>query len=227
MDGIGHGRAVLAGASLAVVALVAVIAIVLTSHHAGAASAAGPRSCAAAASRTVLQDGQARVYALGPGPSRGPEASGRLFGCLRRSGRTIGLGTLGGRERAVREALSGHMVAIARQLMGVDTVSSTVEVVDLASGHTLHQEAASGPVLAPESVVIVDALVLDDRGNLAWLSSQASIVRHSVRYEVHRVNRFSAAQLDAGPSIAPGSLSRHGESVTWRHGAVRRAARLD
>lgn len=216
--------ATIVAAALAAAAIAVTVAGPKAATRAGAVSS---HTCSPTGARTVVANREVRVYSLPGGGTGlfGPPR--RLYACLLRGGRTTALGSSDGRQRVAGETLTGHMLALARELMGVDTLSSTVEVLDVASGRTLHHEAATGPVLGPESAVIVYRMEVDPHGNLAWLASQASIVgTRAKRYEVHRVNRTGATLLDAGPAIAADSLRRHGETVTWLDGASQRSGRL-
>lgn len=213
----------IAGAAVVAAAAATPGAIVATS------GAAASRSCGPVSAATLVHSSVARIYT--PDRVHSPAPPGllfpRVYGCLFGSSRVVSLGG-GGRQQVVLPTLAGHFAGYGLRQMGVDTGSTTVRVVALRSGATVVNAAVTSPVTRPESSTVLDALVLNAHGHVAWIGSKGSIVgRGPTAFEVHRIERSGAALLDSGTKIDPGSLRRHGRRISWRDAGKTRAAMLN
>jgi hypothetical protein len=203
-----RGAIVSGGIALAAVA-------VLAQSSAGAAA-----SCAPAGTRTLAAAGGARLYVAGSD----------LFGCLG-SVRILLGGAPDSRRlgatRVARYVLTPRYAGIAILRMGVDTLASSVSIVDLRAGATVASAPATTPELRAESFVDVSAMAIDSHGTLAWIGSRSAIGALTPIYEVHTL---TAAGVDlvlaSSTAIAPHSLRLRGATLSWRQGASRRAVRI-
>jgi hypothetical protein len=184
-----------------------------------AATSGALAHCGPAGARTLARGPQVRVYA----------EHGTVYGCRTGSSRRVRLGTTGSCLRASRVdrvAVAGPLVAAAVTRCGVDTGQAEVEVVRLPSSRPLYSHLAVGNP-GPESFSTVRGLVLTGRGAVAWIARSNSILSHRANVEVQAGNAAQGTrQLDSGPQVAVGSLRLSGNTVSWRHGSVRRSARL-
>jgi hypothetical protein len=154
---------------------------------------------------------------------------GQVYGCAFGYHRTH---LLGASSRSIREdrvsaiAVAGTTAGYATTRYGVDTVSSAVVVRDLRTGRQLRTLPASNVGL-PESVQIVESLVVKSDGAIAWISRTFSIIgRGSTQLEVQRADARGQAVLDSGRSIRSRSLRLRGSTLTWRDAAGTRSASL-
>jgi hypothetical protein len=122
-------------------------------------------------------------------------------------------------------AVAGPLVAAAVTRCGVDTGQAEVEIVRLPSGSRLYSHLAIGNP-GPESFATVTGLVLSGRGAVAWIARSSSILSHRASIEVHAGDAQGTRRLDSGPQVEEGSLRLSGDTVSWRHGSIRRSARL-
>jgi hypothetical protein len=140
----------------------------------------------------------------------------------------VKLGTSGSCLRANRiaqAAVQRDMVATALTRCGVDTGQAEIEVLRLPDGRQLYRHVAiTSP--GPESFSAVTGLVLTAGGTVAWLARSNSIVSHRTRTEVWAGSPHRTRLLDSGPQVQSGSLRLAGDTVSWRHGSVRRSAAL-
>jgi hypothetical protein len=181
--------------------------------------AAGPLArCGPTAARTLAHGPQARVYA----------EHGVVYGCRAGSSLRVRLGTTGSCLRASRVdrvAVAGPLVAAAVTRCGVDTGQAEVEIVRLPSVRPLYSHVAITN-RGPESFATVTGLVLTARGAVAWIARSNSILSHRASIAVQAGNAQGTRQLDSGPQVGVGSLRLSGDTASWRHGSVRRSARL-
>ena len=185
----------------------------------GAGAAAG--GCAPAGARVLAAAGGARLYVTGSA----------LYGCLAGGRRTrLGGAPSGSRLGATRVALyavTPRYAGIDTLRMGVDTLASSVSIVDLRSGATLASAPASTPENRAESFQSASALVLAPDGTLAWIGSRSAIGSSTPTYEVHALTAAGARRLLASSTkIAPHSLTLHGRTLGWVDGGSAHAATL-
>ena len=111
--------------------------------------------------------------------------------------------------------------------MGVDTLGSSVSVVDLATAATLASAPATTPEDRAESFIAVTALVIDRRGTIAWIGSRSAVGAFTPIYEVHTLSAAGRNRLLAsGAGLAPRSLLLYGTRILWRQESpAERAAR--
>jgi hypothetical protein len=186
-----------------------------------ASSSGGTTSrCGPAAAHTVAGGAKARVYAR----------AGSLYGCTSGGHHQYRLGGLGpclGRQQAGPVAVAGRLAAYALRRCGIDTSSSQVIVERLSDGKRLSAyDAITGPV-GPESFQSVGSIATTGGGQVAWIGSMSSIVRHRQTTQVLATDRSGRVRrLDSGSGIAVKSLHLHGRELTWIQGGNRRSASL-
>jgi hypothetical protein len=212
-----------AGLVSGIAAVVAAAAVAL--GGATPAASSGQGGCYPAGVRQLARDAVARVYEAGT-PAGGPRLGGTaVYACYLRRGHPVALAPAGGFTRVGPVALAGPVVAYASAAMGVDTSSSTVSVLNLASGARRTLTAASPP-RRPESFTAVSSLVVTARGSVAWIASRSGVGQPQTTYEVRRSDASGSALLDSGTSIASSSLRRAGAKITWIDGGRTRSAPL-
>jgi hypothetical protein len=195
------------------------VSIVVVIAACGSSSATASAQCGPSAARTLAANRLARVYT----------SKGSTYGCanaVRRSYLLSHGSFRPGRPRIGKLALAGTVVAYGETITGVDTAGAQVIVRRLDNGQTLRSLAAMSQPLGPESFQSVDSIVVRSDGAVAWIAMARSIIRHSTQTEVDRADRRGRATLDAGSGIDSASLRLTGSSLSWRHGGVRRTARL-
>ncbi len=193
----------------------------------GVAASHGHRSrCAPPHARTIAKDRYIRVYSLGGKVSR----QGGTYACLLRRGSTVVLA----RPRQFRPdsidhvALAGTIVAYTDSTHGVDTGSTDIVVVNVASRRTLLTIPGVGGFV--DACVIsfrdVTDLVVTYRGSVAWIVRKGTRCTTATT-EVHSARTSGAyALLEEGPAIAPGSLRVSGQTVSWENAGQRKFASL-
>ncbi|MEA2161510.1 MAG: hypothetical protein QOD66_3890 [Solirubrobacteraceae bacterium] len=185
---------------------------------AGSSVAHGGTPCGPAAARTLASGPHARVYA----------SRGVVFGCAAGGARSFRLGGTGsciGSDRVGPVVVAGEIAAFASERCGIDTGFTLVVVRDLRDGKRLSASAAASSP-GPESFTSVNSLVARSDGAVAWIAGASSIGNHMTNVEVHRVDRRGQALLDAGRTIARGSLRLRRSRLTWTHGGQLRSATL-
>jgi len=185
----------------------------------GAGAAAG--GCAPAGARVLAAAGGARLYVTGSA----------LYGCLAGGRRTrLGGAPSGSRLGATRVALyavTPRYAGIDTLRMGVDTLASSVSIVDLRSGATLASAPASTPENRAESFQSASALVLAPDGTLAWIGSRSAVGAFAPIREVHTLDAAGAERmLASGTAIAPHSLALSGGTLRWTQDGHARHAPL-
>ncbi|HEX8103947.1 MAG TPA: hypothetical protein VF533_15120 [Solirubrobacteraceae bacterium] len=181
-----------------------------------AAAHAAPR-CGSAKGHTVEATSKARVY----------ERGGVVLACARGSHRRY---RLGGAAGTCEGSSSG-----CRVIERVRAAGSFVAYADVTSGGAYGDERFSLFLLDVATGTrwmrlnfgvpgVEDArlnrLALRATGDLAWTTTRGATV------EVWRGGVCSPAVLDAAPEIDGGSLTRHGTTIAWRHGAERRTTEI-
>jgi hypothetical protein len=155
---------------------------------------------------------------------------GALYGCD--GGRTTKLGilensrALGGTHIALH-VLDGRYAGIDLRANGIDTLGSTVRVVDLASGRTVASASATSPENRAESFIsVASQLVIDAHGTLAWIGSRSAVGAFRPVFEVRTLGSGGERLLDSGPRIRPKTLALHGRVLTWSDDGRGREATL-
>jgi hypothetical protein len=200
--------------------LAATLGIGVVAVRAGAAAAPAHRStCHRQGARVLAQNREVRVYSR-----KAKRASEGIYACLRRTGRTVTI------ARPVRRALrgfavehitlAGAMVAFTSSTHGVDTGSTSIEVLDVADGHIV--------LTVPRAVGFVDscfiqfrrltALLVTARGSIAWILEKGSDCKTTTLQVYSARASGTPVLLDEGPTIASESLRVHGGAVSWEDG---------
>ncbi|HUE25796.1 MAG TPA: hypothetical protein VMP89_03410, partial [Solirubrobacteraceae bacterium] len=125
-------------------------------------------------------------------------------------------------------ALAGQDVAYGLTTFGVDTVTATVVVRNLADGKEIRNEPATTRPLGPEFFQSVASIVVRPDGAVAWIGEGGSVISGRTRdVEVDRADAHGLAKLDSGSGIEDRSLRLRGSTLTWRHDGRTRSASLD
>jgi hypothetical protein len=184
--------------------------------------------CAPAQAQTLASDRYVQVYSLaGQTPGQGG-----TYACLRGGAGAVALsqphpGVLG-QDSIAHVALAGTIVAYTESTHGVDTGSTNIVVVNVASRRTLLTIPGVGGFV--DACIIsfheITDLVVSRRGSVAW------IVREGTHCTTATLGLYSAgisaapALLEEGPAIVPGSLRVSRQTVSWKNRGQRRSARL-
>jgi hypothetical protein len=182
--------------------------------------------CAPPHAQAIAKDRYVRVYSLEGKP---PRSSG-TYACLLRRGTTVALT----RPRRFNPdsighvVLAGTIVAYTDSTHGVDTGSTDIVVVNVASRRTLLTIPGVGHFV--DACVIgfsdVTDLVVTYRGSVAWILSKGSKCT-TATFEVHSARTSGApALLEEGPDIVPGTLRVSGQTVSWENSGQRKSAGL-
>jgi len=217
-----HGRAIKRSFMPAVgVAIAALIAC------AGATAGPGQRSsCPPPHARTIAKDRDMRVYSLTGKTS----TRGGTYACLLHHGTIVTLSKPGRRPHASIEhiTLAETIVAFTESTHGVDTASTNIVVVDVASRRTLLTVPGAGGFIDACFISFheVTNLVVTDRGSVAWLVRKGTQCKTNT-YEVYSAQASGAPTLlEEGPTIVPGSLRLSNRTVSWENAGQRKSARL-
>jgi hypothetical protein len=182
--------------------------------------------CAPPHAQTIAKNRYIRVYSLqGSAPGQGG-----TYACLLRRGNTVALA----RRRQFRPdsidhiVLAGTIVAYTDSTHGVDTGSTDIVVVNVASRRTLRTIPGAGGFV--DACVIgfsdVTDLVVTDRGSVAWIVRKGANCT-TATFEVHSARASGApVLLEEGPAIVPGSLRVSGQAVSWENSGQRKSASL-
>jgi hypothetical protein len=194
-------------------------AVVLASLALAGGASATPTSCAPTAAKTLRASSAARIYSQGT----------QLYGCL--GARRTRLGSLRGTvpspaTRIALYALSSRYAGIDKVDMGVDTLSSIVALIDLRTGARIATAPATTPKQRPESFITVTAMVVDPNGTLAWIGERSAIGVPQPTFEIHALNAARDRLLASSAKIAPKSLRRHGETLSWNNDGHTKTATL-
>jgi hypothetical protein len=208
--------------------LVATLALgmVPTVASAGATPVHRP-TCDLRSARVLAQNREVRVYSREA--KRAPEG---IYACLRRTGRTVTIARPG--RRALRGfavehiTLAGAMVAYTSSTHGVDTGSTSIEVLDVADGHVV--------LRVPQAAGFVDACVIQfrritdllvtARGSIAWILEKGTRCKTTTLQLYSAQVSAAPALLDEGPTIASESLRLHDGAVSWEDSGRVVSARL-
>jgi hypothetical protein len=205
------------------IAPAALILALVAALPATAPAATKERSCAAKGSKTVAKNRLARVYTR-PG-RRGTDQVGRLYGCLRSTGRPLRLDTALDDEYVTAQAynavkLNGRFVAWQRSSYdasckadcppGYETTKVSLRVANL---RTRRKRAVEG------NLGEGTALVVTRTGAIAWIQPGSPVSVRAADADGSRV-------LYAGDDIDGASLSLRGSTVGWIAGGTPMSAEL-
>jgi hypothetical protein len=159
----------------------------------------------------------------------GPTHEG-TYACLLRRGTTV---TLAKPSRYHQDSihhvvLAGAIIAYTYSNHGVDTGSTGITAVDVASGRTLLTVPGAGGFVDGCFIGFreITDLVVTYRGSVAW------IVRKGARCQTTTFEVYSAqvsgtpALLEEGPAIGSESLRLSHRTVSWENAGQRRFAHL-
>jgi hypothetical protein len=119
--------------------------------------------------------------------------------------------------------LAGDFVGYIETQHGVDSGTTTLIVVDVASRRTLHRVAAGHYVDAGFvfSEGVTD-LVVSNRGSVAWITERRTLEEQRTVQVVGPTGIATVA--DASTTIGSASLRLSGHTLSWSDGGVRRTA---
>jgi hypothetical protein len=226
------GRILSVGSSLAIAALCGVAYVVLFPADSG--SHGRKASCGPIGAQTVVADSAARIYRVPTGHdplgtlynydgctvgnaksrllARSAFNGVRIYGCVVSECRLV---------RAIR--LVGATVGVIVDVHGVDTVTGSLTVRDLAGGRALHKVQTYWQVPGYGDRLIT--YVLAPSGNIAWATeTRWSNFRH--HWTIHRAIGHTVSTLDQGPKVRARSLRLRGDMVEWVDGDTQRTASL-
>jgi len=203
------------------------VAVLLVLASWGAFAVASPSSpaltssphCGPATARTLAASSEARVYSL----------AGLVYGCAPGSGHRYRLGNTSqcnSSNRVGPVAVAAKLAAYASERCGIDTGSTLVEVRRLSDDRGLFSHPASSLSIGPEGFQAVGSIVIDRRGELAWIVSQSSLATHRHQTQVVEAGGSGVHVLETGTSIQGSSLRLHGSKLTWKAGGSERSAKL-
>lgn len=182
----------------------------------------GSLRCPASGSRVIARGRSVRVYSL---RARGFEV---VRACMA-GGPTMTL--LGGpphpgpHHSIGQFRLAGNVLAYLGTTFGVDSGSSTLNVVDVGKRRTL-QEIPVGSyvdagIISSEAVT---ELLPTSHGSVAWIARRSGL-HVATLYSVHVAPRAGAPSVLAeGAEIDGGSLALSGHEVSWTDAGTRHSA---
>jgi hypothetical protein len=186
----------------------------------GATAAPAHRpTCDPHGAHVLAQNREVRVYSR-----KAERPADGIYACLRRNGRTVTIARPG--RRALRGfavahiTLAGTMVAYTSSTHGVDTGSTSIEVLDVADGRIV--------LRVPQAAGFVDACVIQfrritdllvtARASIAWISEKGSHCKTTTLQVYSAQVSGMPVLLDEGPTIASESLRLHDRAVSWEDG---------
>lgn len=199
--------------------MIAVAAAVLIAGAIGVpAEASRAAHGCSARGQIIARDSLAVVYSSG----------GSAYACADSAGKAYKLGSTGfciGVRRATPFRLAREVVAYGLTECGVDTSSTQVVALDLATGKTLRNDPDVS-VAPPEAYGSVTSLVLKADGSDAWIATDHSLGAGARIVQVWRHDRHGLTMLDSGLPVKLGSLKLSSSRLTWRDGSATRHASL-
>ncbi len=148
--------------------------------------------------------------------------AGSVYGCDGARRTRLGAGpALSHPARVARWALAGRYAAVDLAQMGVDTFSSTVRLVDLASGATVGSAPATTPAKRAESFVSVTALRASAVGAAAWIGRRSAIGTPQPWYELHVLRADGRDLLLSSGTVPLSGLRTARTRVSWLEGPRR------
>jgi hypothetical protein len=200
----------------------AIVVLVAAAPPAAASAGAGKRTCAAKGAKTVAQNRHARVFTT---PGRGGDEVGRLYACLRRTGRRVRVDTAtddgyttSSAYNAVR--LTGRYVAWQHSDFDVSCKADCPPGYDPSSAHLrVHDLRTRRTRRVAGELGEGTALVLARTGAIAWIQPGSPV-------SVRAADATGARVLYAGDDIDGGSLTVRGTTVGWIAGGTPMSAEL-
>jgi hypothetical protein len=227
-------RRIGAAAGLAPVALALALAPAASPAAASGGAAWGVRTTASAAcppagSRLIARGRVTSVYS--PAGQGGQVGTG-VWACVRGQAaplRLLGPPAHGAGVRSLGAlAIAGTIVAYVETRSGIDSGTSSIRIVDVASRRLLR--TVSGVASYVDAGIIRDdrvrALAVTSEGDFAWIVQRGA--RHKPSdLQVYAASRSGRASLlDDSPDIAAESLRLSGRTLSWDHGTGVRTAPL-
>jgi hypothetical protein len=151
---------------------------------------------------------------------------------LRRTGRTVTIARPA--RRALRGSavehitLAGVMVAYTSSTHGVDTGSTSIEVLDVADGHVVLKVPQAAGFVDPCVIQFhrITDLLVTVRGSIAWILEKGSHCKTTTLQLYSAQVSGTPVLLDEGPTIASESLRLHDGVVSWEGSGRVVSARL-
>jgi hypothetical protein len=208
-----------------------VITTLIVCAGAGATPVHRHPNCFPRHAHTIAENHDVRVYSL----ARNSSTHEGTYACFRPRGTTVTLSKPARRRPASRlrfasidhVALAGAIVAYAASTHAVDTGSTEIVVVDVASGRTL-LTAPGGGFIDGCFIRFSDLtdLVVTSRGSVAWIMRKGAGCK-TTSFEVYSAQPSGAPTLlEEGPAIAPESLRIAHHTVGWENAGQRKSAYL-
>jgi hypothetical protein len=192
----------------------------------GATEGVSSGSCGVRSARTVAREGNALVVAVSR--LRSPYGPSRYYACRGSLRRYLGKTT----DVRYIELVTLRWPYVAYAFGEGDRLGRTagLAVEDVNSGRArrcLGSGFASTPAARKDARLLRIRLNgVGSAGFSASYAEQDEVHPEATNYEVWKSDRDGCVRLDAGPGIAPRSLSIDSSGLTWLHGGTRRHARL-
>jgi hypothetical protein len=202
------------------------VALALIACAGAAARPAHLSGCSPPHADTIAKDRAVRVYSVAGKTS----SRTSTYACLLGRGTTVTLSKPGrGRSTSIGHiALAGTIVAFTNSTHGVDTGSTDIVVLDLASRRTLLTVPQAGGFIDACFISFqeVTDLLVTARGSVAWLVRKGAQCK-TITYEVFSAQTSGAPTLlEEGPAIVPNSLHLSNETMSWQNAGQQKSARL-
>jgi hypothetical protein len=227
--------------SLLVVGALCALATVLSCAPAAAEgrTAALPRCAVPAGAKELASSRHALVYRTRPkvtGTDQERDTDADLIGCWRKTRRLTSLGEDYNHGEGAYVQSSGHLTLAGRYVAltlsyydKYQEQSDEIDVWDLSAGRaryclpTTYGLTAAGGKSGPAGLYYVDALVINNRGAIAWQE------HHEMAPATARISAYDAdgrRVLDSGGPGAYSSLSLRSNALSWRSAGAPRSASL-
>ena len=169
-----------------------------------------------------------------------PYAHGEAYGCLSDNPREVALWQTGPEERGWVRQARGQIVAVEWETGNQYGFSESISVHNLATGAGYNIATAAGPISGPQTGTPtsfswpLERFLLVPGGRTVRLyethpgdtGAGENPVPNAEVLDVVGLHHFKRALATAQPgAIAPGSLSLHGDVLTWTENGARRSAR--
>ena len=211
------------------------LALVLVTLAIGAltprpAAAAGSAGCDSAGSRTVYGTSLGRVFTKRRTTSGQPRAYVAHYSCARRYGRRFLLAEsdFAGEDEYGPFRFAGPFLAYAffASCAACEERQGAIMVQSLRTGRHLHRAEAIEPLDTGDEVVT--DLVVKRNASVAWIAihEDPPSAGGTRTVEVNGQGTAGRVRLDAGPDVAPRSLTLSGATVSWSKGGRRASATL-
>ena len=205
---------------------VAGVALALIACTGAAAVPMHRSSCSPPHADTIAKDRDVWVYSLAGKTS----SRGSTYACLLQRGTVVTLSKPEfGRPASIEHiAFAGAIIAFTDSTHGVDTGSTNIMVVDVASRRTLLTVPQAGGFVDGCFISFqeITDLVVNSRGSVAWLVRKGAHCK-TTTYEVYSAQTSGVPTLlEEGPAIAPKSLHPSDGTVRWQNAGQQKSARL-